>query len=229
MLHQKTNNNFECWKLQPDDICGLCLCKDDARILKKILLRLSKSASDCLDNKQVSIKENGFYKIHQNILKIIQVCCDQTTDGGGWTIFQRRIDGSVNFFRDWEHYKKGLDNLQNEFWLGNKNIFTLTLQGLYLRGNELWIDILNAKKIKKYVRYANFHTTDDVTKYNLLVNGYTGTLNDEVKHHNRQKFSTFDSDNDAHFTTNCASIIFRAWWFNGFNSCQYSLYSGDKM
>ena len=97
---------------------------------------------------------NGVYKIYQNILKIIQVYCDQTTDDGGWTVFQRRTDGSINFLRDWEHYKQGFGNLQNEFWSGNENIFTLTLQGLYPRGNELRIDMMNAKKMKKSVRYA---------------------------------------------------------------------------
>ena len=35
LLQQKTNINFEHCKLQPDDICGPCLCKDDARVLKK--------------------------------------------------------------------------------------------------------------------------------------------------------------------------------------------------
>ena len=35
VLHRKTNINFEYCKLQPDDICGPCLCKDDARLLKK--------------------------------------------------------------------------------------------------------------------------------------------------------------------------------------------------
>ena len=176
--------------------------------------------------------------IEKNITAIVKICKrllrQQTSQHKGKWILQNSSKYSENNpGLLWSnHWWWRMDNISTENWrkfLGNKNIFTLTLQGLYLRGNELWIDILNAKKIKKYVRYANFHTTDDATKYNLLVNGYTGTLNDEVKHHNRQKFSTFDSDNDAHFTTNCASIIFRAWWFNGFNSCQYSLYSGDKM
>ena len=177
MLHQKTNINFEYCKLQPDDICGPCLCKDDARVLKKYYCDCQnlQAKRDCLEHKQVGVKVNGVYKIHQNILKIIQVYCDQTTDGGGWTVFQRRIDGSVDFFRDWEHYKQGFGNLQNEFWLGNENIFTLTLQGLYPRGNELRIDMMNAKMKKKSVRYANFHITNAATKYILHVNGYTGT------------------------------------------------------
>lgn len=79
-------------------------------------------------------------------MKIIQVFCDQTTDGGRWTVFQRRIDGSVNFFQDWDNYKSGFGQLQNEFWLGNENIFTMSLQGLYARGNELRIDLMNLKK-----------------------------------------------------------------------------------
>ena len=86
--------------------------------------------------------------------------------------------------------------------------------------------MVNSKKVKKYVRYANFHTANAATKYTLLVDGYTSTLNNGLKHHNRQKFSTFDSNDDVHFTTNCASLIFRAWWFNGFNPCQYSHLNG---
>ena len=233
VLHQKTNINFEYCKLQPDNICGPCLCKDDARLLKKYYCDCQnlQAKRDCLEHKQVGRKVNGVYKIHQNILKIIQVYCDQTTDSGGWTVFQRRIDGSVDFFRDWEHYKQGFGNLQNEFWLGNENIFTLTLQGLYPRGNELRIDMINAKKVKKSVRYTNFHITNAASKYTLHVNGYTGTLADALKPHNRQKFSTFDSDNDSRSTANCASWLFGGWWFTDCHDSNLNgkYYSGGKM
>ena len=185
---------------------------------------------DCLEHKQVGRKVNGVYKIHQNILKIIQVYCDQTTDGGGWTVFQRRIDGSVDFFRDWEHYKQGFGNLQNEFWLGNENIFTLTLQGVYPRDNELRIYMMNAKKIRKSVRYGNFHINNAATKYTLHVNGFTGSLNNAMKLNNRQKFSTFDSDND-NYIGHFASAHFGGWWFD---DCYHTdlngkYYSGGKM
>lgn len=37
--------------------------------------------------------------------RLIQAWCEQGLDNGGWTVFQRRKDGSVNFFRNWENYK----------------------------------------------------------------------------------------------------------------------------
>ena len=78
VLHQKTNINFEYGKLQPDDICGPCLCKDDARVLKKYYCDCQnlQAKRDCLGHKQIGVKVNGIYKINQNILKIMQVYCD---------------------------------------------------------------------------------------------------------------------------------------------------------
>ena len=66
---------------------------------------------------------------------------------------------------------------------------------------------MNAKKIKKSVRYSNLHITNAAAKYTLDVNGYNGTLIDTLKYHKREKFSTFDLDNDSHSTKNCASRL----------------------
>ena len=138
-----------------------------------------KPKRGCLEYKHFGIKINRIYKIHQNFLKIIQVYCDKTTDGSGWTVFQ--------------------------LWLGKENIFTLTLQGLYLRGNELRIDMMNAKKIKKSVKHANFHITNAALKYTLNVNDDNGTLDNALKQNSRNKFSTFESETDS-YQNNCASI-----------------------
>lgn len=37
--------------------------------------------------------------------QLIQAWCEHGLDNGGWTVLQRRKDGSMNFFRNWENYK----------------------------------------------------------------------------------------------------------------------------
>ena len=214
-LSKKVEFNTEYCRLQPDNICSPCNCRDDDRLMKKYYCDCQhlQPKRDCLEFKQHGIKTSGIYKVHQNILKTIQVYCDQETDGGGWTVFQRRIDGSVSFFRDWLNYKNGFGQLQNEFWLGNENLFTMSLQGLYPRGNELRIDMENSKRIHQHAKYKKFQVGNADTHYTIQVGDFAGTASDELTHHSKMMFSTYDVDNDVHSSVNCAMSHFGAWWF----------------
>ena len=70
---------------------------------------------NCTEVYQFGIKINGVYKINPDGLGEFEVYCDQKTAGGGWTVFQQRQDGSVDFYRPWDDYKRGFGNLNGEF------------------------------------------------------------------------------------------------------------------
>ena len=52
------------------------------------------------------------------------------TDSGGWTVIQRRMS-DTDFYKTWQEYKDGFGDLNENFWLGNDNIHTLSGSGKY--------------------------------------------------------------------------------------------------
>ena len=58
---------------------------------------------------------DGVYWVHPDEEEPFQVLCDMKTDVGGWTTFQRRMDGSVGFYVDWDSYKKVFCTFGTEF------------------------------------------------------------------------------------------------------------------
>ncbi|XP_071945925.1 ficolin-2-like [Antedon mediterranea] len=137
------------------------------------------------------------------------------TDGGGWTVFQRREDNSVDFYRYWEEYKHGFGNICGEFWLGNDNIHEMTSSGKY----NLRIDMKKDSGEAYYTVYESFRIMNESECYTLeLGNLINGNTVDVLEHGPGQCFSTRDKDNDDR-EDECAKIFKGAWWFQSCYTC----------
>jgi len=205
--------------------CGPCTCVDDYQLADKYYCSCThlKAKMDCLEFYQNGHRINGLYNI--NVRKnVIQVFCDLTTDGGGWTVIQRRINGHTNFYHNWKTYKVGFGNLHREFYLGNDNIYLLSVIGAYPNSTELRIDMANWKE-KKYAKYTTFFIGNEDSKYMLTAKGYSGNCGDSFTYHSGMKFSTYDEDNDVS-SWNCAKAAHGAWWYN---ACYRSNLNGEYL
>jgi ficolin len=166
--------------------------------LKPLRPSSCKSASD----------RNGVLFIYPKTLQNpIKVYCDQSTDGGGWLVIQRRKDGSVDFYRTWADYKIGFGDIENEFWIGNDNIHALTSAGL----NELRIDMEDFEGNKRFAKYSYFKVKSENEQYSLEV--YGGDAKDSLTWLNGIAFSTKDRDNDKHTGRSCSVYRKGAWWY----------------
>ncbi|XP_066297792.1 receptor-type tyrosine-protein phosphatase S-like isoform X1 [Branchiostoma lanceolatum] len=150
------------------------------------------------------------------------------TDGGGWTVIQRRQDGSVPFDRTWTEYEQGFGNVIGEYWLGLGNIHSLTTQ----KQNELYVYLEDWEMNSRFARYSTFSVGDAGSKYTATIDGYSGDATDDLDqstHHsiNNRHFSTTDQDNDPR-NDNCASKYGQGgWWYTG--SCGLALLNGQYL
>ena len=82
-------------------------------------------------------------------------------------MIQKRVDGTVNFNRTWEDYKKGFGGfLIREFWLGLNKIQRLTQNKTE---NKLRVDLgVNASKTV-YAEYKWFGIENETADYKLRI------------------------------------------------------------
>ena len=115
---------------------------------------------------------SGVYTIDPDGSGAFNVSCDQTTSGGGWTVFQKRMDGSVDFNRTWDDYKYGFGNFIGEFWLGMDKINRLTRNKT---NNMLRVDLGMKTGKTVHAEYGWFGISNETAKYRLFIGNKTSS------------------------------------------------------
>ncbi|CAG03390.1 unnamed protein product, partial [Tetraodon nigroviridis] len=148
--------------------------------------------------------------------KSFPVFCDMELSGGGWTLLQRRQDGSVSFNRSWDQYRSGFGELDGgEFWLGNNRIHLLTRE----RDMTLRVELEDFDGGKGFAEYSQFRVASERLRYTLTVGGYSGNAGNALRfsksydHHHRA-FTTPDRDHDRYPSGNCGAYYSSGWWFD---------------
>ncbi|XP_063442602.1 ficolin-1-like [Mytilus trossulus] len=199
-------------------ICGILVTGIKAH-LKDNNEYFKRRPKDCTD---IDIKhKSGVYKIYpEGSADGFNVYCDMMTESvnGGWTVFQRRMNGKTDFYRDWKEYKEGFGSLRSEFWLGNDRLHMLTAQGKY----ELMITMEDFSNQNRYAKYDNFKVGNEKSKYGMTIGTYRGNAGNSLSGHHNKQFSTKDQDNDVD-SSNCATKYKGAWWYG---SCHHSNLNG---
>ncbi|KAK7021048.1 hypothetical protein SK128_007162 [Halocaridina rubra] len=181
----------------------------------------NKEPEDCWKLLQKGKTRSGVYRIQPQYSNVpFFVYCDMDTDGGGWTVIQRREDGTVDFLREWADYKYGFGNLAGEFWLGNEKIHLLTNQYV----SKLRVDLADFDQQEAHAVYSAFAMGSELEGYSLQMLGqYTGDAGDSLRYHVGRRFSTIDVDNDAWPERSCARDHAGAWWYR---ACETSNLNG---
>lgn len=133
--------------------------------------------ANCAELYKAGNTTSGVYTINPDGVGAFDVYCDQNTAGGGWTVIQRRLDGSINFNRSWCNYRRGFGNLSDEFWLGLDKINRLT----WRTKNTLRVDLefnLTQGIQRPYAEYDLFVVESETKDYALTIGALSrGNIN----------------------------------------------------
>lgn len=192
-----------------------CICHGDIynqlpiASFESVYMKLElKEPSNCFDIYNCFSRGNGVYNVMTNGGVGLNIYCDM--DNGGWTVIQRRFDGSVDFARDYKDYQNGFGQVTGEFWLGLDTIHELVVDGDF----EVRFDLEDYEGNARFALYKSFNVGDLKDNYQLNISDYSGTAGDAMKTHNGMLFSAgiIDFDN---WRTRCVDRFGGGgWWFN---------------
>ncbi|WAR30049.1 FCN2-like protein, partial [Mya arenaria] len=146
-------------------------------------------------------------------------------------VFQRRFNGSLDFYKNFQDYEDGFGSVDGEHWLGLRNVYELTTVGT----NDLRIDVMGFNGSKAFEVYSDF-LVGQGSNYTLHLGARTRnnetsgnvTMDDSSFGENDMAFSAKDKDMD-NFVRSCAASYHGGWWYNNCVTKNLNgLYSSDS-
>ena len=124
---------------------------------------------NCAELYKSDQRTSGVYAVDPDGSGAFDVFCDQKAASGGWTVIQKRLDGSVDFQRGWNDYKRGFGSLNGEFWLGLDKMNRLTKTKSRLR-----VELEDTKGNAAYAEYDFFAVASERALYKMSLGNYYG-------------------------------------------------------
>ncbi|KAL4640889.1 angiopoietin-2 [Arapaima gigas] len=166
---------------------------------------------DCAAVYKAGQTKSGVYTLTlANTTQQIKAYCDMETEGGGWTIIQKRFNGRIDFHRTWKDYKLGFGDPTGEYWLGNEFVSRLTSEQPYV----LRIQLKDWEGNSAFSQYDEFSLNTEAQNYRIHLKGYSGTAG-KISSLGQpgSDFSTKDADNDK-CVCKCSQLTTGGWWFD---------------
>ncbi|PIK57220.1 hypothetical protein BSL78_05856 [Apostichopus japonicus] len=117
--------------------------------------------SDCLGSEGCTCPP-GFFMQGSDCISAIECGCFVAEVILILPVFQRRTDGSTNFYQNWNMYKDGFGHSGN-LWLGNEKLHYLTNQ----RNYKLRYDITTSSGSATYAEYTEFQIESEINNYRM--------------------------------------------------------------
>ncbi|XP_039567322.1 angiopoietin-related protein 3 [Passer montanus] len=160
------------------------------------------AAADCTALYHSGVQASGVYTIQPNGSEAFNVYCEMKF-GTSWTVIQKRVDGSLDFNQTWDAYTNGFGDLNEEFWLGLKKIYSITQQGNYL----LRIELQDWRGNRRHIEYS-FSLGGPSTNFTLQLSRMSGSIPNALPEHAQLRFSTGDTASSS----SCPQSHPGGWW-----------------
>uniref|UniRef100_A0A6B0V642 Putative ixoderin b5 n=1 Tax=Ixodes ricinus TaxID=34613 RepID=A0A6B0V642_IXORI len=185
----------------------------------------NKPGNRTISCSQIQMRERSSetkkYKIYP-LNDPVEVLCDMTSDGGGWTVIQSRNDYEVydnNFEKEFGEYERGFTTKPGgAFWIGLDNLHALT--SFSNNKQALRIELTRTKgQTPTVLVYHKFQVGSKAKNYKLTIDEYDGPKGyDALSYHNGAEFTIKKSMTESPDRDRCSARLSGGWWFKECNT-----------